>query len=299
MTLPASSQPPAPVPPERSKPSPADGIPHIGAVTLPVARAEELLQTLPGVISARIMIDPSQGGLVDEIHVLTTTEVTPKQTVRNIESALIAHLGFRVSHKKISVATSEDPVQKAQRASGQVVAPQGAWEPPAPTATPTMSPPGGVLRTSGAATPRGMLAVPAGAAVPRRRIYFEDVEVRRSRTKGVACRVTLRKGEQTFIGEAEGVENERLRVELAARAALAAIRQAEVEGGAEEPPLGLEGCKVIEAFERTFVFVGITARAGRDNALMTGSAEVKESPETASVLAVLDATNRWLDLMRL
>jgi hypothetical protein len=29
--------------------------------------------------------------------------------------------------------------------------------------------------------------------------------------------------------------------------------------------------------------------------LMTGSAQVRESAETASVLAVLDATNRWLD----
>jgi hypothetical protein len=41
--------------------------------------------------------------------------------------------------------------------------------------------------------------------------------------------------------------------------------------------------------------VGITTRQGRESSLMTGSAEVRESPETASVLAVLDATNRWLD----
>ena len=47
-------------------------------------------------------------GTVEEIHILTTTEVTPKQTVRNVESALIAHLGMRVSHKKISVATSDE-----------------------------------------------------------------------------------------------------------------------------------------------------------------------------------------------
>ena len=57
----------------------------------------------------------------------------------------------------------------------------------------------------------------------------------------------------------------------------------------------MEGCKVIDAFDHQFVFVGITTRHGRETALMTGSAEVRESPETASVLAVLDATNRWLD----
>ena len=34
--------------------------------------------------------------------------VSPKQTVRNVESALLAQLGMRVSHKKISVATSDE-----------------------------------------------------------------------------------------------------------------------------------------------------------------------------------------------
>src|SRR4029077_2485191 len=79
--------------------------------------------------------------------------------------------------------------------------------------------------------------------------------------------------------------------ELAARASLSAIKLAE----GDERVLGLEGCRVVEAFDRTFVFVGVTTKHGRDTALMTGSAEVRESPETASVLAVLDATNRWLD----
>jgi hypothetical protein len=51
---------------------------------------------------------------------------------------------------------------------------------------------------------------------------------------------------------------------------------------------------VIEAFDHAFVFVGVTTRHSRQVTLMTGSAEVRESPETASVLAVLDATNRWL-----
>src|SRR6202008_935553 len=71
--------------------------------------------------------------------------------------------------------------------------------------------------------------------------------------------------------------------------ALAAISAA--EGDARV--LGLEGARHLEAFERQFVFVGVTARFGRDSSLLTGSAEVKESPEQSAVLAVLDATNRW------
>jgi hypothetical protein len=261
----------------------------IAGSVLPIQRAEELLATLPGVISARIVASPN--GAVDEIHILTTTDVTPKQTVRNVESALIAHLGMHVSHKKISVATSDEG-QRSQRMSGPgratpvatpaIVAPTPAVAAPAVPAP--VAPPPVVV------APPMMTPAESMEAVPRRRIYFEDVEVRRSRSKGVLCRVTLRKGEATFIGEAEGMENERLRIELAARAALAAIRQAE----GEERVLALEGCRVIEAFDHAFVFVGVTTRHSRQVTLMTGSAEVRESPETASVLAVLDATNRWL-----
>ncbi|MEP7382414.1 MAG: hypothetical protein ABI910_12040 [Gemmatimonadota bacterium] len=239
---------------------------------LPIRRAEELLATLPGVIAARIIA--SDSGAVDEIHVLTSTEVTAKQTVRNIESALIAHLGMRVDHRKISVATSLDPRRPRDGmgdglAGGAVAGSAGASE--------------------GASGPT-IVSVPAAAPTESRPFYFEDVEVRRSRATGITCRVTLSKGDKSFIGEAEGMESERSRMELAAKAALRAI--AEGEPGIR--PFDLSGAKVIEAFDREFVFVGVTAQQARTSVLLTGSCEVKESPETASVLAVLDATNRWL-----
>lgn len=284
----------------------------IAGSVLPIQRAEELLATLPGVISARIVASGS--GSVEEIHILTSDEVSPKQTVRNVESALIAHLGMRVSHKKISVATSSDAArgaaaQPAPKQPEGLIPIRGANERAEPQKPANGQPPAAASQpaqtTTRATPPQAMAAVttpPSGqAAIPSenalratRRLYFEDIEVRRSRSKGVACRVTLRKGEQAFVGEAEGLENERLRIELAARATLSAISQA--EGDARV--LGLEGCKTIEAFDRQFVFVGLTTRTGRESALLTGSAEVKESQETASVLAVLDATNRWIDYSR-
>ena len=256
--------------PATSSPMQERGASPIAGSVLPIKRAEELLATLPGVIAARIVANES--GAVDEIHVLTTAEVTPKQTVRNIESALIAHLGMRVDHRKISVATT---VEQATRPAPQ----------PAQVAA---SPVRGKLTDSPLAPPR------SAEDVARRRLYFEDVEVRRSRSKGVACRVTLRKGDESFIGESEGLENERSRLELAARATLAAIRQAE----GDERALALDGCKTIEAFDREFVFVGVTARVGRETALLTGSCEIRDSAETAASLAVLDATNRWIAHMR-
>jgi hypothetical protein len=247
----------------------------IAGSVLPIRRAEELLATLPGVIAARIIA--SETGAVDEIHVLTTAEVTPKQTVRNIESALIAHLGMRVDHRKISVATTLEPQVPRDGREGR--------EQPA-------------VSGGGAASPREQASAPAPAPAPaapvesvlRRQLYFEDVEVRRSRAKGVACRVTLRKGDESFVGEAEGMENERSRIELAARATLHAIMSADPG----ERLLALDGARLIEAFDREFVFVGVTARFARSSALLTGSCEIKESAETAAVLAVLDATNRWI-----
>jgi hypothetical protein len=241
---------------------------NIAGSVLPIKRAEELILTLPGVVSAKII--ESDSGAVEQIHVLTTAELTPKQVVRNIESALMAHLAMRVDHRKISVAITSEPKSRPTPAQPMAAHP----------------------------TPRSqfvMGSAPAdGVGVKRytaRRLYFEDVEVRGSRSKGLSCRVTLRKGEESYIGEAHGIEGDRSRLDLAARAAVFAIGSAE----GREGQLAVEGVKVMEAFDREYVFVGVTVRAGRDSQLLVGNCEIKGSAETASALAVLSATNRWVD----
>ena len=230
----------------------------IAGSVFPVSAAEELLSSLAGVMSSRIVT--SGNGQLEAIHVLTSAEVPPKQTVRNVESALMAHFGMKIDHRKISVATTVEPAKPWKTGGG-----------------------------SGGGS--GSAAMEIETAKLRRRLYFEDVEVRRSRTKGVTVRVTLKKGEEVWAGEAEGVEHDRAWIDLAALAALAAIAKAD---GPEAVPLALYGAKLVEAFEREFVFVGVTVKLGRDTMLLTGSCEVRESAETASVLAVLDATNRWM-----
>jgi hypothetical protein len=140
-------------------------------------------------------------------------------------------------------------------------------------------------------------AVPEAAA-GRRLLIFEDVEVRRSRSRGVLCRVTLSREGQEFVGEAEGQETERSRIELAARATLQAIGAAVKSSAGGERSLALEGAKLIDAFDREFVFVSVSARVGREPVCLAGSCEVRESAETSAVLAVLDATNRWVQLDR-
>jgi len=231
----------------------------IAGSVLPLKKAEDLLSTLQDVVSARIVADATGG--IESIHVLVMGTSTPKQVVRNIESALMAQLGMRVDHRKISVATT------VKRPGTN------------PEGEPVVEP-----------RPSGEVAVVTSG----RALYFEDVEVRGSRAKGVACKVTLRRGKDQFVGEAEGFESERSRVEIAARAALAAI--ALCDGG--ELKLSYEGGKLIDAFDRQLVLVGVTVRQGREMILLTGSCEVKESLETASALAVLNATNRWVEGVR-
>lgn len=284
----------------------------IAGSVLPLRRAEELIATLSGVLSVRIV--PSESGAIDEVHVLTTDAIPPKATVRNIESALMAQLGLRVNHRKISIATTLDApramdtprvpeparaadaslpepelVERVTTRQPEPVAASGFTSPsPAPGAP--VAPAVG----SGAASLRGG----SSAAEGRRMLIFEDVEVRRSRAKGVLCRVTLQRDGSHFVGEAEGQETERSRMELAARATIQAIAQAVSTQSAGERVLALEGAKRLEAFDREFVFVSVTARLGRELVVLTGSCEVRESAETSAVLAILDATNRWVHLER-
>jgi hypothetical protein len=239
-----------------------------------------LIGTLPGVIAVRIV--PNSNGDIDEIHVMTTDAVLPKQTVRNIESALMAQLGWRVNHKKISIAQSLEPARAADTPSAAAVVPGGSG------GGPTGGSGSGVLADVASSSPL------AASAKGRRVLIFDDVEVRRSRSRGVLCKVTLKTDGNIYIGEAEGHETDRSRVELAARATVTAVQEATkgVSGG--ERSLALEGSKVIDAFDREFIFVSVAARIGRDRLVLTGSCEVRDSAETSAVLAVLDATNRWM-----
>ncbi len=248
----------------------------IAGSVLPLQAAEELVASLSDVVSARISSDVS--GAITAIHVLVGGATAPKQMVRNIESALMAQLGLRVDHRKISVA------QQA-RAVGAVGAVAEVSAPAAPQKVPQLVP-HSVPPMVPHIVPQIMPQLVVGRA-----LYFEDVEIRGSRSKGMQCKVTLRRGEQHYVGEADGFESERSRVELAARASLAAV----VESGRLSVPLVLEGAKVVSFLDREVVLVGVVARSGRDSTLLVGSCPVRDSAETSAALAVLDATNRWMD----
>jgi hypothetical protein len=208
-------------------------------------RAEELIASLAGVLSARIVA--GRGGEIEEVHVLTTSQVVAKQVVRNVESALMAQLGLNVDHRKISVA------QTAEVKPLQVLEREAVVE-----------------------------------AASRRKLVFADLVIESPRPRRVAIRVMLRCDAVDLEGTEEGVDEPRSRIQLAARAAVKAL-----ERELEEAGVVLEGVRVVEAFDRKIVLAAVHGVGGRSSQLLVGSAEVKDSPEQAAVLAVLDATNRW------
>src|SRR6266571_4544800 len=158
-----------------------------------VKRAENLIAGLTGVLSARVVVTPL--GDVSEIHVLTLSDMQPKHVVRNVESALMAQLGMKIDHRKISVAQTAD-VRPIERLQDEAV------------------------RTR------------ANSRV----VVFQGLEVRPA-----------------------------------------------------------EGAQLVEAFDRRFVLVAVHGLGGREAQLLTGTCEIRESAERSAVLAILDATNRWVD----
>ena len=172
MTGPFSPKPAAPQPAARS--GAAESIPDPWGVR----RAENLLTSLEGILSARVVTTPL--GEVSEVHVLAQSGLAPKQLVRNIESALLAQLGLKIDHRKISIAQTADvkPIEALERdavreqgapAGGPVREPHRGAGPPAP---PDHDLGDAVLPGPYRERRRGELAIPPGTGSrprPRRR----------------------------------------------------------------------------------------------------------------------------------
>ena len=216
-----------------------------------VKRAENLIASLTGILSARVVVTPL--GEVSEVHVLTRSGIQPKQVARNIESALMAQLGFRIDYRKISVAQTADvrPIEALQ---------------------------------DEAITERAK----------KRVVQFKGLEVRPSDKPGrVQIKVKLAFGEKETESQELGTDTMRNRVEAAARAAAACLDELLPDNS-----IALEGAQILDAFDRKFVLVAVHGLGGREAQLLTGTCEIRESAERSAVLAVLDATNRWVDARR-
>jgi hypothetical protein len=221
-------------------------------------RIEKLLLLLDGVGSIKIV--PDGHGGIEEIHVLSdAAHLGAKQIVRNIESALLAEFGLQIDHRKISVARLREPMIKAAREA----------------LTPDAAP--------------ADLHVAQATAEPARDV-LDSFRIERTAGTQVACTVHLTRGDEQFDGEAEGPDFEKSRLEVAAKACLAALLKA----GQDDFSLALHGAMKVEGTGRSLVVVAVVGSHGRRRESLAGVAEVRNSPEEAAVLACLHATNRWM-----
>jgi len=80
---------------------------------VPAEQVEHVIRQLREVLSARVVVD--KNGAIQEIHVLVSSNRSPKQVVRDIESALFAAHGIVVDHRKISVAQMQGALLRSVR----------------------------------------------------------------------------------------------------------------------------------------------------------------------------------------
>ena len=211
-----------------------------------VKRAENLLTSLQGVLSARVEVSPV--GEVTAVHVLTHAGTPPKQMVRNVESALLAQLGLKLDHRKISIAQTADvkPIEMLERSAVHDEA-------------------------------------------QRRKVVFRSIEIAPAGERRVVVRVTLvAQGDEASAKE-EVADTPKARMQGAARAALVVLDRLLQAGTLE-----LDAVKLLDEFDSNVVMVAVHAVEGRETNVVMGTAATKENPEMAAVLAVLDATNRWI-----
>lgn len=121
----------------------------------------------------------------------------------------------------------------------------------------------------------------------RRTLRFEEFATRPS-AGGLACRVTLESDrKRVFIAEGPPVADGNPTVVDAAHAAVHAV------SAYAKKPMMLASCSKVVFGGRPIVVAVVAAREG---AILTGAVLVKGDECKAAVLAVLDATNRWLEL---
>lgn len=223
-----------------------------------VPALEGLLKSLEGVESVSII--PGRNGGFEEIHVLSEAGLEPKKVVRNVESALLAEAGVKIDHRIISVAQRRSELPEPAEKDGAPADSESA---------------------SGERDPS---QDPSGD-----RLVLKNVHLERSAGEKVTCTVTL-EGEERYRGQATGMDNRKTRLTVVGKAVLDALRDVTGDGDT----LMLDGVEVVGAFGRRVVLALVHTMKNRRAVPLTGAALVEDSPEETAVLAVLDATNRWM-----
>lgn len=222
---------------------------------------EDALRRIPEVRAARIVADDS--GRPVEVHILATTSKAPKQLVRDVQSVAIAAAGVEFDHRIVSVVQLEE---------------DGSDSPAAVTTAEHAS--------NGSA--------PSAVATLVERVVVDNVLVARQGVHAHAT-VTLRRGDASVIGNADGTIAMTTRHRIVAEACLNALRLLEPLA----VNMAVEFVNVQTLGNRRVSTVTVVLVAPPHEELLAGVAPVHGNlDEEAVARAVLDATNRRLTQLR-
>lgn len=98
---------------------------------LDAARVDQLLQTLTGVVRARVRTNGDESGLT-EVHILSDGAIAPKQIVRNIETLLKTAFDITIDHRIVSIAVLKEDAPLARGESLRAPAEEPSARPPQP-----------------------------------------------------------------------------------------------------------------------------------------------------------------------
>jgi hypothetical protein len=222
----------------------------------PVEDVERTLAGLTHVRTARIVAD-QEGGIL-EVHVVASTERSPKRIARDVESMLVAKLGLRIDHRKISVAQVDDdeelPEDSEYDAGGLEAAP-------------------------------GEAALPSG----ERRIEFVGVSVAQSRLTAEA-RVELALNGLTTVAASSGADASDSMPRIVAEATIEAVQRF----FEDDSVFTVTSVEQVTVGGKPIIAVNVCHLAERQEKVLVGACPVNGDVPRAAALATLDAVNRFL-----
>lgn len=237
--------------------------------TLDTTRIDQLLETLTGVVRARVR-GAEDGSRLTEIHILSDGALPPKQIVRNIETLLRTAFDLAIDHRIVSIAVlkEESPLALASRGLAPEAPPAEAVEPETP------SPP----------------AAPVRKPVPPR-LVFRRLRVTQDEELKCTANVELKLGDIIFEGSHRDTDTPRARMYSSARAVIEALDYL----AEKEMAFYVAGLELLQVFQRDVMIVLIEGRHQLHHTRLVGTAEIGDDPHEAAVRAVLDAINRFIN----
>ena len=233
-------------------------------------KAEAEIRNLRDIEGVSVRVD---GDVIREIHVVTRSDRSPKQIVRDIQTILRAKVGVAIDHRVVSVA-------------------QARHDDAPPLAAPSPAP---ADAAEGAAPARSAQSQDADDEPLARdeRIRFEGVNlfVSGSRTQ---AQVELRWKGLPRMGSASGHATRDESHQLIAQATASAVQ----EFLSDPVAITVQGVEFMDIGRRRLVVVCLTLLAHRKEKALTGSCIVEQDTPQAVVLAALAAMNRVVGGMR-